>query len=218
MIKQLTRTARRLVSSKARLALLSAFIVTLLGGCATNVQVVATFPKPIVNQLPYTIGVYYPTEFSQYQYTEANEERSDMTIGMGTAQVSLFNTVLPALFKQTVRVNQAENPQTPTPVDLVITMSVDDFQYTIPAETRIDMYEVWVKYNLQLFDPQGQLIADWLLTAYGKTPSEMMKSESEAINQAMIVALRDAGAKFTITFNKVPEVRQWLEQRQKSQI
>ena len=72
------------------------------------------------------------------------------------------------------------------------------------------MYEVWIKYNLQLFDNNDQLIADWLLTAYGKALSEMMQTESNALNQAMIVALRDAGASFSLKFSKVPEIRRWL--------
>lgn len=193
------------------------FSLTLIAGCATNVTVEATFPKPIVNQLPFSLGVFYPPEFRDYTYTELSETRDERTINIGGAQTSLFNTVLPALFKQVQPVSQAQAPQSSAPLDLVMTMTVDDFQYTVPSETRIDMYEVWVKYNLQLLDPQGQLIADWILTAYGKTPSELMKSESEAITQAMIVALRDAGANFALSFNKVPEIRQWLERKNQQQ-
>lgn len=190
----------------------------LLTGCSTQVEVHGSFPTPIVNRLPLTVGVYYSQPFSQYKYLEASEERKKRSIGIGAAQVKLFSTVLPALFTQVVPVSQVNNPPSELPIDLVITMAVDDFQYTVPGETRIDMYEVWIKYNLQLFDPQGQLIADWILTAYGKTPTAMFKSESEALNEAMVVALRDAGAGFSMSFNKVPEIRQWLAQRAKRQI
>lgn len=193
-------------------------LVGLVSGCATKVEVTGNFPKPIFNQLPLTIGVYYPPLFSQYTYQEANEDRSDRTIGIGNAQVQLFSTILPAIFQNVVPVSQAESPTAAQPLDLVLTMSVDDFQYTVPGETKINMYEVWIKYNMRLLDPQGQLIADWILTAYGKSPTEMMKSEGAALNEAMIVALRDAGASFSMSLDRVPEIRQWLAQRSKQQI
>lgn len=192
--------------------------VILLAGCSSQVEVKGNFPTPVVNQMPFTLGIHYPQRFSSYTYIEYNKDRDDRSIGIGSAQVSLFSTVLPSMFKKVVPVTDINNIAPVEPVDLVLTVDVDEFQYTVPSETRVDMYEVWIKYNLRLFDPQGQLIADWLLTAYGKTPNEMLQSESEAINQAMIVALRDAGASFSLSFNQVPEIRQWLENQSSRQI
>lgn len=186
-------------------------LAIVLSGCSSQVEVQGSFPTPVVGQLPYTLGIHYPQSFSNYTYIENNKDRASRTIGIGSAQVNLFSTVLPSMFKKVIPVSDINNVATTQPVDLVLTVDVDDFQYTVPKETRVDMYEVWIKYNLRLFDPQGQLIADWLLTAYGKSPDELMQSESEAINQAMIVALRDAGASFSLSFNQVPEIRQWLE-------
>jgi hypothetical protein len=193
-------------------------LILLVSGCATKVEVSGNFPTPIFHQMPLSVGVYYPEPFSQYTYQEANEDRSDRTIGIGAAQVQLFRTILPSIFKNVVPVSSAKSPNPAQPVDLVLTMTVDDFQYTVPSETLFDLYEVWIKYNMQLFDPQGQLIADWILTAYGKSPTAMLKSEGAAINEAMIVALRDAGAVFAMSFDKVPEIRQWLQRRAGSQI
>lgn len=193
-------------------------VVMLLGGCATQVEVEGNFPTPIVNQLPLTVGIYYPPAFSGYKYEEQSESRSDRSIGIGAAQVQLFSTILPALFEKVVPVGNPQDGATTELVDLVLTLNVDDFQYTLPKETQVKMYEVWIKYNLQLFDPQGQLIADWLLSAYGKTPTALLKTEGSALNEAMIVALRDAGAVFSIGFKQVPEIKQWLEQRNRSSI
>lgn len=201
-----------------KLGQLLPLLVILLSGCSSQVEVKGSFPTPVINQLPFTVGVHFPEHFSSYTYIESNEERSNRTIGIGAAQVNMFSTILPSMFKKVVPVNSVNNVAEAIPLDMVLTMTVDDFQYTVPSETRIDMYEVWIKYNLQLFDSQGQLIADWLLTAYGKAPDEMMQSESDAINQAMIVALRDAGASFSLSFNQVPEIRQWLANQSSRQI
>lgn len=193
-------------------------LTILLGGCATRVEVTGNFPPPIIDQLPLTVGVHYQPVFSEYSYKEQSESRSGRSIGIGAAQVRLFSTLLPAMFEKVVVVDKLEKDQPTDAVDLVLTMTVDDFQYTVPKETKVEMYEVWIKYNLQLFDAQGQLIADWILTAYGKTPSEVFQTEGDALNSAMVVALRDAGAGFSLGFTRVPEVKQWLEQRSRSSI
>ncbi|MFT4924210.1 MAG: hypothetical protein ACI8WB_000288 [Phenylobacterium sp.] len=188
----------------------------LIASCTTQVEVEGNFPRPVINQLPLSVGVHYPAEFADFSYVEQSDDRSGRDIGIGKAQVKLFATVLPALFREVVAVAKPEQGQAAVPVDLILTMKVDDFQYTVPKETKVDMYEVWIKYNMQLFDSQGQLIADWILTAYGKTPSAMLQTEGSALNAAMVVALRDAGASFSLSFTKVPEIKQWLEQRRRS--
>lgn len=201
----------KIKSGITRLGLMFPVLLILLSACSSQVEVKGNFPKPVVNQMPYTLGVHYPPNFSGYTYVEENDKREKLKIGIGSAQVTLFTTVLPAMFQNVVNVPDIGNIEPGSPVDMVLTVDVDDFQYTMPRETKVDMYEVWIKYNLRLFDPQGQLVADWILSAYGKSPNEMMKSDTESINDAMIVALRDAGASFTLSFNQVPEIRQYLQ-------
>jgi hypothetical protein len=48
------------------------------------------------------------------------------------------------------------------------------------------------------------------MTAYGKTPTAFLQSDEAAVNLAAVVALRDAGAHFVTSFQRVPEVAQWL--------
>ena len=38
-----------------------------------------------------------------------------------------------------------------------------------------------------------------------------MKSRDKALEQAAIVALRDAGAYFTISFSRLPKLQNWLD-------
>ncbi len=77
---------------------------------------------------------------------------------------------------------------------------------------------MWIKYHLKVFDSQGNLIADWIQTAYGKTPTAMFKSEEEALNEAMVVALRDVGAGLALRFHHVPEIKKWLKQRKQMSV
>jgi hypothetical protein len=72
---------------------------------------------------------------------------------------------------------------------------------------------VWIKYNMRLLTPTGDYIADWVLTSYGKTPTETFRSVEGAINDAAVVALRDLASSFALSFDQVPEVRDWLNNR-----
>ena len=96
---------------------------------------------------------------------------------------------------------------------VLVVPEVEEVQLATPTETKLNVYEVWLKYNLKVYDGRGQPIADWLMSAYGKTQNRTLESDSDALNQATVTALRDAGARLVIGFHRVPEIRQWLASR-----
>ncbi len=196
---------------------LSIFSIFLLVGCANELVVDADFPTPLVDPLPQTIGVFFDDEFRQYTHTEDTEDRSTWIINSGQAQVELFNQVLPQVFNQAHEINSLPTPEAPVDVDLVLHPQVNEFQYAVPRETKFKVFEVWIKYNLTAMDPQGNLIADWIVTVYGKTPTAFMQSDEDAMDAAVEVALRDLGANLSIAMPKVPELKSWLDSHPASQ-
>ena len=182
-----------------------------LGGCSNSLVVKGDFPAPVVDRLPLVMGVHYDDRLRNYTYVENNKDREDWTIQNGGAQVQLFETILPQMFDKVVPVGAVEPAGGNHPADLVFSPLIEQFQYSLPRETRVNVYEVWIKYNMRVFNAQGDLVADWIMTAYGKTPSAFIKSKEEALNEAMVVALRDAGASFSLGFKRVPEIRAWLD-------
>jgi hypothetical protein len=179
-------------------------------GCKSTLTVEGEFPTPVVNKLPYTLGVIYDKNFKAYQYNEKDEKREEWEIEIGDAQLALFNTVLPAMFSDVVSVPDLESKPN-NPIDIFFKPHVDELQYNVPAETKLNMFEVWIKYNMKVYDNQGQLLADWILTAYGKTPTAFMQTQESALNEAMVIALRDAGAGLTLKFSHIPEINNWLK-------
>ncbi|WDE00450.1 hypothetical protein [Thalassomonas actiniarum] len=177
--------------------------------CTSTLQVKGDFPRPVIHQLPLQVAVHYQDDFRRYRYVEKSEKRSKWEISIGNAQVALFDTVLPAMFENVVQVSDI-SPQENTDIDLFFEPYVEEFQYNMPRETKVNMFEVWIKYNMKVYDGQGLLIADWILTAYGKTPTAFMKSEENALNEAMIIALRDVGAGLSLKFSHIPEINSWL--------
>lgn len=176
----------------------------------SNVVIDGSFPTPNIAKLPVSVAVIYDDalrEFSFMEYTETGEE--EFNIESGGSHIQLFNAVLPAMFDEVVFVDTIEEVQA-TGADAIFAPAIEEFQLALPAKTKLDVYEVWIKYNMRLLTAEGDYIADWVLTSYGKTPAETFRSTEAAINDAAIVALRDLASSFSLSFGQVPEVRTWL--------
>jgi hypothetical protein len=203
-------------SANARTALLA--VALLLSACgAKEVVVQGAFPRPVMEQLPLTLGVYYDEAFRQHEFFDEATGRNEATwiVKTGQAQVDMYNTLLPGMF---VGIRHLDEPPgsaaAPTGVDAILVPRVAELQYSIPLQTKIKVYEIWMRYAYQLYTPDGELIADWTMTSYGKTPTAFMQTDQAAVNLAAVVALRDAGANFATGFTRVPAVRDWLSGRQ----
>ena len=185
-----------------------------LGSCGvSNVVIDGSFPTPNINKMPIAIAVYYDDALKDFAYLEYSETgQEEFNIESGKSHVQLFNVVLPAMFDRVVFVDSMEEVPT-LGVDAVFAPAIEEFQLALPMKTKLDVFEVWIKYNMRLLTPTGDYIADWVLTSYGKTPTETFRSVEGAINDAAVVALRDLASSFALSFNQVPEVRDWLNNR-----
>lgn len=193
-----------------RQALMAALVVLLTACGVSNVTIEGSFPTPNINKLPLSVAVYYDDALKQFAYMEYSETGSEeFNIESGESHVQLFNAILPAMFENVVEVEQLEQARAQN-VDAVFMPLIEEFQLALPSKTKLDVYEVWIKYNMRLVTPEGDYIADWVLTSYGKTPTETFRSAEGGINEAAIVALRDLASSFSLTFTQVPEVRDWL--------
>lgn len=207
----MTRSKFRNDKRQARGRLLLVFLLLAMTGCGVNnVVIEGNFPTPNVSQLPLTVAVFYDDalrDFSYIEYSETGQE--EYNIASGVSHIQLFNAILPAMFTDVVIVNSLEEAQSRN-VDAVFAPAIEEFQLALPAKTKLDVFEVWIKYNMRLLSAEGDYIADWVLTSYGKTPTETFRSVEAAINDAAVVALRDLASSFSLSFAQVPEVRDWL--------
>lgn len=191
------------------------FVALALSGCgASNVVIEGSFPTPNINKIPVAVAVYYDDalrEFSYLEYSETGQE--EFNIESGQSHIELFNAVLPAMFDRVIVVDNLEDARAEG-VDAVFAPVIEEFQLALPTKTKLDVYEVWIKYNMRLLTAEGDYIADWILTSYGKTPTETFRSAADGINEAAVVALRDLASSFSLSFGQVPEVRDWLSSLQ----
>lgn len=206
----------RVYKIKLTIQRLSQKIVLLLAVCSlaacgvSNVVIEGSFPTPNINKLPLSVAVLYDsalTEFAYIEYSETGAE--EYNIASGQSHVELFNAVLPAMFDAVIVVNSMEEAEAHG-VDAIFAPAIEEFQLALPSKTKLDVYEIWIKYNMRLLTAEGDYIADWVLTCYGKTPPESLRSVEAAINEAAVVALRDLATSFSLSFAQVPEVKDWL--------
>ena len=186
------------------------FVLSILIGCSStaSVQLTNDFPKVLAKPKPLSAAVVFEPSFANY----IAQPNAKTVIDMGAAQVRLLSNAFAGLFDRLEFVGSREE----ITIDnaMVIIPSVREVQVSIPSENYQSVFEVWIKYNLDLESTAGESIDSWFMPAYGKTSDVFMASKSDAIEQAAIVALRDAGARLMLDFYRIPSVNNWVTEEQ----
>lgn len=194
-------------------------VLLCLAACSTQKVVVkGNFPEPLMTRLPLKMGVWYDEGFSQHEFFDEAKGRAEASwvVQTGEAQVQMWDTLLGGMFTELVHMKGRPGSDVLNPVvDAVLIPSIEELQYAIPQHTNVKVYEIWMRYRFDLVKTGGDPIASWTMSSYGKTPTAFLRSDTDAVNLAAVVALRDAGANFAVNFTRIPEVREWLEQRGK---
>lgn len=180
-------------------------LLQLVSACTTSFVVKGSYPSPLVEKLNVPAKLVFTPEFSAYIYSEEGPRRPVGAINMGAAQKALFNRV----FASFLIVDKAPAKA----AELVITPQVLDFQYSVPRESTLNLFEVWVKYRILIEDNDGKELADWVIKGYGKTPTATLKAAGSALNAAVNIALRDVGAQISIGFPRQASIKQFLQNR-----
>ena len=212
--------SRSTISAPETRLALAAIVLALLSACGpAPVDVKGNFPAPLMEPLPLSIGIWYPEEFANHEFSEEakSREESGWIVKTGEAQVQMWDALFDGMFYQLVHMKGEPGPgQMNQVVDAVLVPHVEELQYAIPAHTSVKVYEIWMRYRFQMMTTGGEQIAEWTMTSYGKTPTAFMQSDEGAVNLAAVMALRDAGANFATNFTRVPEVQDWLQEKWQS--
>lgn len=177
----------------------------------TNVEVPTTqFPVPLMQKLPLRMGLFLPEELRVYEFREDLGDAGTFEIEIGGAQETMFTNLLRGMFQEVVPVGNPDDFD--TLADGVLVPRIAEMQFSTPQQTRTDYFEVWIRYDLSLHSSDGTLLGQWPLTAYGKanTQNYLLATTSPALTQAALNACRDAMAAFTVEFQSIPVVQQWL--------
>ncbi|MGI9343582.1 MAG: hypothetical protein ACR2QV_12090 [Gammaproteobacteria bacterium] len=176
-------------------------------GCSKEIVVETTFPEPVISALELDAGVHYSDALTQYDYSEDLPNDIEWSFTLGEANTLMFESALGALFTNLVTVEEPGGTGEPyDSLDVVIQPTVEAFEFSLPRQSRSDQYAVWIRYNLGVFEPDGQFITNWKVSAYGQADSRLLRG-SGAMEEAVVRAMRDAIANIVIGLPEAPAIK-----------
>ncbi|MDB2554653.1 hypothetical protein N9X74_04680 [Porticoccaceae bacterium] len=201
---------KKLFNKTAIKPIAALLLVGILSGCSSSasVQVTSDFPTVLSEPKPVSASIVFDESFSNY-IAQPNKKT---VIDLGTAQVKLLSNAFNGLFDDVEFVSDPEAVSGDH--KLVIIPSIRKVQVSTPSDNYLNVFEVWIKYNLEIKSVDGETIDSWFMPAYGKTPDAFMASKSSAIEEAAVIALRDAGAKLMLDFYRIPAIYGWMMEQQ----
>ena len=189
---------------------LAALVLLIASGCSGSVTVEEPFPAPLVERIPLHIAIHYPPALAEFVYKEDAAAERDWTVQLGAANVRMFDAVFTGMFAVTQRVSSVQNAaQEMAGLDAVIAPVVDSFELSVPSQSATDQFAAWIRYNVDVYGPDGQLIVRWPVAAYGQSGTGGM-SDEQSMEHAIVLALRDAAATVAVNFAKQPKIRETL--------
>lgn len=165
----------------------------LLSGCGSNVVLEApTIPTPLINKIPASVGLRMPAEFEHFIHEEEIIGREQWSIDLGNSNAALFRQLFGFMFEEVTILNSDDDPQD-FAIDALIEPSIDAFEFSVPNQSKTNSFAVWIRYRLRVFNTAGDEVANWPVSAYGKTEKQSIRG-SQALQRAAILAMRDAAA------------------------
>jgi hypothetical protein len=182
-----------------------------LVGCAKSVEVTTDFPRPLLEPYPLVAGVRYSPELTDFIHTENPELQPEWTIKLGTANLQMFRALLNGMFIKTIELDIDTQVAVDPAIDFIIEPRLEELEFSVPQQSGSDQFVVWLRYNLKLLQPDGQLIGNWRITGYGQEDEgDMGMGSGNAMKDAAITALRDAAASIVVGFTKAPGVEEYI--------
>lgn len=184
-----------------RRVLPGATIALLAAGCGSNVRMdPPTIPEPLIDTIPMSIALRMPENFEHFVHEEEVLGNEHWTIDLGRSNAAFFSQLFGYIFED-VAVLGAEDDTDLAAFDAVIEASIDAFEFSVPNQTKTDSFAVWIRYRIKVYDRKGTMVANWPVSAYGKSLTTLMGG-SDALERAAVLAMRDAAALLIMKFDE----------------
>jgi hypothetical protein len=177
----------------------------LLAGCGGNVTLQApTIPEPLLEQIEMSVGVRMPANFEQFVHEEEVYGQQSWSINLGRSNAALFEQLFAYMFSNVVILEPEDDPFM-MPIDALIEPSIDAFEFSTPEQSNTEAFAVWIRYRIKVYDPDGKLVSNWPVAAYGKSQTTTL-GDSDALQRAAVLAMRDAAALMIMKFDNVTRI------------
>lgn len=201
------------MTHSTRKALTGMLIAGLISGCAgSNVTLqTPTIPTPLIHKIPASVGLRMPENFEHFVHEEQVYGREEWSIDLGRSNAALFTQLFGYMFQNVIVLSDSDDPKT-LAIDALIEPSIDAFEFSVPNQSKTDAFAVWIRYRIRVFDFDGNEVANWPVSAYGKSQTASV-SGSQALKRAAILAMRDAAALVIIKLDEMTGITKLAESR-----
>ena len=196
------------------------FFFTLLSACVpSDIVIEGSLPVPMVKKIPVRIGVHYPDAFANFVHTETSKEIGAWQIDFGEQNVGFFRALFGSMFTEVVILEKWDSDITGVSnenTQAVLVPQIKKYGFLTPFVSGLGFYSASIEYELTLYDSRGATIFNWAVVGYGKSEGKVFAKE-EAVEQATLLAIRDAGARIAIEFDKQKAFKSWFGNLEKSE-
>lgn len=187
-----------------------------LTGCTTTVSVEGTIPTPLVRKIPANVGIYYDETFKTFQHTEALDAEGTWKIPLGDKNLTFFRNLMTSLFDSVTELSGPQpGPEVAANIDAVIIPQIEKYGFLTPGLSGLKFFSASIHYRITMVDMAGNELADWVVVGYGKSEGGAFSGDS-ALGNATMLAIRDGGARISISLTDQPEVAKWVERKEET--
>ena len=189
------------MSTQLRACALLAIVGTLAACGGSQIKLAdPTIPEPLIDKLPLSVAARYPENFARYVHEEVVIGKEKWSIDLGRANELLFTQLFGSMFTDYRVITDDSDPRD-LAIDAFIEPSIDAFEFSVPAQSQTEEFAVWIRYRIKIFDKDGNQIANWPISAYGKSLTTTFGADA-ALRRAAVLAMRDAAALVILQMDK----------------
>ena len=193
-------------------AIFVAAALATMSGCSTQVTLKdPTIPDPLIDKMPLSVAARFPEAFEHYVHEEQVIGKKKWTIDLGRSNSMLFEKLFGSMFTEFTVIPPNAEPRDLN-IDALIEPSIDAFEFSVPNQSQTDAFAVWIRYRIKIFDGEGNQIANWPISAYGKSLSKGIGND-DALRRAAVLAMRDAAALVILQMDKATGISALSEAR-----
>ena len=187
---------------RIRISVLGLALMALVSGCGGS-QVTLndpTIPEPLIDKLPMKVGARYPESFDHFVHEETVIGKEKWSIDLGASNRILFTQLFGSMFSD-FQIVDADVDPSELGLDAFIEPTIDAFEFSVPHQSQTEEFAVWIRYRIKIFDSEGNQVANWPISAYGKSQTTFMSGDA-SLRRAAVLAMRDAAALVIMQMDK----------------
>jgi hypothetical protein len=166
---------------------------------------------PLTDKIPASVGLRMPPNFQNFVHEEEIIGREQWSIDLGSSNAALFEQLFGYMFEDVKILNENDDPKQ-YGLDALIEPSIDAFEFSVPNQSKTEAFAVWIRYRIKVFDDAGDQVANWPVSAYGKSEKASITG-TQALQRAAILAMRDAAALMIMKLDEATGISKIAEAR-----